>query len=368
MRFAVFTHAEHFEEENTYFSYSPYVREMNIWFEFVDEVLIIAPFKNKKDSIDSGYDRKDVKFKPIKTINFTSLKNSVQSFISIPFILLAIYRAMHKADHIHIRCPGNIGLLAALVQILFPGKPKTIKYAGNWDPYSEQPLTYRFQRWILKNEFLTRQADVLVYGEWANQGNNIIPFFTASYLESNQQTYLKDFSHPQKFIFVGTLSEGKRPLLAVKIIHILIQKGCKVSLDFYGTGIMEESIRKYIKEHRLESWITLHGNQNAQMIMDAYRNSHFSILPSKSEGWPKALAEAMFFGCIPVATSVSCVPWMLGNGNRGIIIEPDPNMGAQEIKRFLSDKSKLHEISKKAQKWSQFYTLEKFRAEIKQLL
>ena len=44
------------------------------------------------------------------------------------------------------------------------------------------------------------------------------------------------------------------------------------------------------------------------------------ILPSKSEGWPKAIAEGMFFGCIPIATPVSCVPWMLADGSRGILV------------------------------------------------
>ncbi|SDS00914.1 glycosyltransferase [Gramella sp. MAR_2010_147] len=367
MHFSVFTHAEHFEGENTYFSYSPYIREMNIWFDFIDEVTIIAPLKNKKTAIDSSYN-KNVEFAPIKTINFTSFKNSVISFFRIPVIVLEIYRAMYKTDHIHIRCPGNIGLLAALVQILFPGKSKTIKYAGNWDPKSEQPWTYRFQKWILKNEFLTRNANVLVYGEWSSRTNNIIPFFTASYSESNRNTYIKDFSLPQKFIFVGTLSEGKRPLLAVQIIHKLLQDGSKVFLDIYGSGIMEEGIRKYVEDHGLESNIILHGNQNAQVIMNAYKNSHFSILPSKSEGWPKALAESMFFGCIPVATSVSCVPWMLGYGNRGFIIEPEVGLAAQRIKSILSDEMKLNILSIKAQQWSQVYTLEKFRIEIKKLL
>lgn len=341
---------------------------MNIWFDFVNEVTIIAPLKNKKAAIDSSYDRKNVEFVPIKSISFTSFQTSVVSFFRMPVIVLEIYRAMHKTDHIHIRCPGNIGLLAALVQILFPGKSKTIKYAGNWDPKSKQPWTYRFQKWILRNEFLTQKANVLVYGEWPSQSNNIIPFFTASYSESKRDNYLKDFSLPLKFIFVGTLSEGKRPLLAVQIIHKLLQDGCKVFLDIYGSGKMEESICKYVEDHGLGSNIILHGNQNAQVIMNAYKNSHFSILPSKSEGWPKALAEGMFFGCIPVATSVSCVFWMLGFGKRGIIIEPEVNLAVQKIKGLLSDEMKLNRISVKAQQWSQVYTLEKFKAEIKKLL
>ena len=43
-----------------------------------------------------------------------------------------MYKAMKWADHIHLRCPGNIGLLGCIVQIAFPKKVKTVKYAGNW--------------------------------------------------------------------------------------------------------------------------------------------------------------------------------------------------------------------------------------------
>jgi len=53
---------------------------------------------------------------------------------------------MKSANHIHLRCPGNIGLLACLIQILFPNTPKTSKYAGNWDPNAKQPFTYKIQK------------------------------------------------------------------------------------------------------------------------------------------------------------------------------------------------------------------------------
>jgi len=75
---------------------------------------------------------------------------------------------MVQADYIHLRCPGNMGL-EALVQMLFPNKPKTAKYAGNWNPKSKQPWSYRLQKWILSYTFLTQNMQVLVYGEWSNQ-------------------------------------------------------------------------------------------------------------------------------------------------------------------------------------------------------
>ena len=70
-----------------------------------------------------------------------------------------------------------MGLIGAIVNILFPNKQKTAKYAGNWDPKSKQPWSYRLQKWILSNTFLTKNMQVLVYGEWPNQTKNIKPFF-----------------------------------------------------------------------------------------------------------------------------------------------------------------------------------------------
>ena len=74
-----------------------------------------------------------------------------QSIFVIPIIVCKIFKVCFWADHIHLRCPGNIGLLGVLVQVFFPKKIKTVKYAGNWDPNSKQPKTYILQKKILSN-------------------------------------------------------------------------------------------------------------------------------------------------------------------------------------------------------------------------
>ncbi len=81
---------------------------------------------------------------------------------------------MHRANHLHIRCPGNIGLLTCVAQIFFPKKPKTVKYAGNWDPYAVQAFSYRLQKKILNSTFLSKNVKVLVYGKWTGMSKNLI--------------------------------------------------------------------------------------------------------------------------------------------------------------------------------------------------
>lgn len=368
MKFAVFTHVQHYTENGDIFAYAPYVKEIDIWGKFVKELVIVGTVKKYKTETDNSLGHSKIRFQKLESICFTSLKDILKSVLRMPSIIYKIYSEMKKADHIHLRCPGNIGLLAAIVQIFFPRKRKTVKYAGNWDPSSKQPLSYRFQKWLLTNEYLTRNAYVLVYGNWNSNSKNVIPFFTASYSESEKEFFSREFQRPFKFVFVGSLSEGKRPLLAIKIIEKLLEKNHDVTLDIYGEGTMFSLINSSIKERKLIDRVILHGGQNSEIIKKAYQSADFSILPSKSEGWPKALAEAMFYGCVPVSTGVSCIPWMLNYEERGILIEPDVATASQKIETILLDPKRIKIMSALAQIWAQNYTLEKFEKEIRNFL
>lgn len=369
MRFLIIGHSKHKKKEDAYFGYMPYVREMNLWLKHVDEVEIVAPTVNAPITpIDAPYEHPNIQFSPIPSIEFTSLKQALISVFVIPGILYTISKACRRADHIHLRCPGNIGLLGCIVQLLFPSKIKTAKYAGNWDPKASQPVSYRIQKRILNSTTLTKNMTVLVYGKWENQSDNIKPFFTASFHDRDKGAMEKrDYDGLLRFIFVGSLVPGKRPMLAVHIVHELHDKGISCRLDLYGDGQMMNDIKAYISQNNLETIVTLHGNVSAHSLKEVLKSAHFLILPSRSEGWPKAIAEAMFFGVIPIATSVSCVPEMLGDGTRGIIIEAEREKAVKDIEKTIGA-NELEKMSSEAAKWSQQYTLEYMEAEIKKLL
>ena len=128
MKFVIITHVEHIKADNFFYGYAPYVREMNIWIKYADKVTIVAPLDFRKNTaIHSKYEHKAIQFVPIPKMNLLNIKSFLNSFIHTPKTCWKIYKAMQKADHIHLRCPGNIGLLGCFIQILFPNKPKTAK-------------------------------------------------------------------------------------------------------------------------------------------------------------------------------------------------------------------------------------------------
>lgn len=370
MTFCIITHVPHIFKEKQYFAYAPYVNEMNIWTKYVDQLIIVAPMvAAETTAIDTAYQHQDITFLSVGSFDLLGFKSTLKALFKLPGISFRIFKAMRQADHIHLRCPGNIGLLGCMVQVLFPDKIKTAKYAGNWDPKSRQPWSYRLQKWILGNTFLTRNMSVLVYGEWENITRNIKPFFTATYTEAEKLPLARrDLNGGIHFVFVGTLVKGKNPLYAIKLVEALFKKGHEVTLRMYGEGTERKILEDYIARNGLQPVISLEGNQTKENLKKAYQNSHFVILPSESEGWPKAIAEGMFWGCLPVATAVSCVPYMLENGKRGVLLKKELSEDVMHIEALLQDQEDYNNRQKRAVEWSQNYTLDVFEAEVKKML
>ncbi|PQJ73306.1 glycosyltransferase [Polaribacter butkevichii] len=372
MKFAIITHTKHKSKNQRFYAYEPYVREMNLWLQNVSETRIVAPVsRDETSAIEVAYKADNITVKNIPAFNMLSLKTKFFSIFKMPLILFQIAKTCLWADHIHLRCPGNVGLLGCFVQVLFPFTPKTVKYAGNWDPKSKQPVSYRIQKWIISNTFLTRNCKVLVYGEWKNQSKNIVPFFTASYSNNEiREIPEKGFSSKINFIFVGAFTKGKQPMLSVKVVENLLSKNINVQLDMYGNGLEFMQVQNYVKLHKLEENIILHGNQTKEVVKKGFQKAHFLIFISKSEGWPKVVAEAMFWRCLPISSKVSCIENMLGFGTRGTIVES--NVGENEIvtivENYISNYNEYQKEALNAKNWSQEYTLEKFSSEIKKTL
>ena len=371
MKFAIITQVMHKTKGDKWYSYAPYVREMDLWLTKVNTTKIVAPSCNEEPSkVEIPYKTQNIELIKVPSFDIIRLVSFLKTIANLPFILITIYKTMKWADHIHLRCPGNMGLLGCLVQVLFPSKPKTVKYAGNWDPDSKnQPISYRFQKWLLSNTILTKNCKVLVYGEWENQSKNILPFFTASYYENEIiPIKVKDFSEYINFIYVGTFSKGKQPLLTAKVVENLVKKGYPARLTMFGDGKEFLSVKEYIESRNLTEVIFLKGNQSKEIVKSAYQTSHFLIFISKSEGWPKVVSESMFWSCLPLSTKVSCIPYMLDDGNRGAIVNDDIKEISQTIEKYLNNFELYNSQVSKAKEWSQKYTLDKFEKEIVKLI
>lgn len=370
MKLLILSNAPLIKKDSHWNAYGPYVKEMQIWAKYSEEVAFCCPQWKE----DNGLLISEIPF-PIKKFfflidfNTKTSWNILKTIFLLPYNCFVIWKAMFWADHIHLRCPGNVGLLGAMIQILFPFKTKTVKYAGNWGPNVTIPFSYRLQKSILSNVRLSKKMKVLVYGAWEKATANIVPFFTATYQEKDKEVVLlKNYSNKIEFVFVGMLTEGKQPLYAIQVVEALVKKGFSVTLHLYGEGKERSSLENYIRSNELQNNVQIVGNVSSETLKEVYKKAHFVILPSKSEGWPKAIAEGMFWGCVPIATKISCIPFMLNDGDRGVLLDLDCDKDVKTIENLLQYEAIFQKMQMEAMHWSRYFTLDRFEMEIKALL
>lgn len=369
----IVTHVIHKSWDGKIFGYAPYIREMNLWIPSFSKVILIAPVMEgvEPNSIEIPYGHSNIDVRKVREIDLTKAPSAFKSLVALPSILFSLVGAMSESDHIHLRCPGNMGLLGCFVQVFFPWKKKTAKYAGNWDPESAQPFTFKLQQKILNNPVLTKNMKALVYGNWPGISGNILPFFTASYSKTEileLERSMPDQGSLINLIFVGSLVPGKNPLIALQSVKLLVENGFPIHLDVCGYGEQFGLLQEFIEKNKLGEFISLRGNVNASELKKLYQIAHFLIFLSDSEGWPKVVAEAMFFGCLPITTAVSCVPDMLGQGERGELIQKNPQQVLKAIRYYVEHPEAYHHKSNQARVWSNHYTLELFQSEILKLV
>ncbi len=357
--------------------YAPYLNEMKVWSKHVDYITFCCPiWKHENNLLVSDLEKSKIEYNIIEIPDFdiTTGFGILRTIFFLPIIFFRIVQTMNNADHIHLRCPGNVGLLGCIAQIFFPSKKKTAKYAGNWDPKAKQPCSYRLQKWILNNTFLTHNMQVLVYGEWEGMSKNINPFFTATYTDNEAQKALSlppkylPSKTPIQFMYVGTLTANKRPLYALALFKKLLEEHIDAELHLYGEGNQRQEILDFCSLNKIENKVILHGNQPKEVVEQAYQNAHFLFLASQSEGWPKVVAEAMFWGCVPLSTNVSCVHQMMGFGERGLLLNLESENDIKNIIEIIENRSRFAEMSEKGKQWSTSYTLDTFETEIGKLV
>jgi glycosyltransferase involved in cell wall biosynthesis len=373
MNFLIVTNVEHFiNEEKQVGGYSPYVREMNLWSKYVDQLTILAPFKKGSfTNFDIAYTHHNIKTEHVPEISFLSVGQILRSLVLMPGILWKIFWQMKKADHIHLRCPNNMGLLGCLVQVLFPRKTKTAKYASNWDPDNIEPLSYSMQKAILNHTFFTRNMTVLVYGAWPNMTKNSKPFFTATYFSNElEPSFKKSFAGDPVFVFSGVMSERKDPWFTYELFKEIRKKLPGATLHFCGDGELTEPVKDKAQQERLSSSIIFEGALSKAQLKEVYKRAHFLLFFTKTnEGWPKAVAESLFWGVIPVTKPISVVSQMLDNGNRGLLFtEVEIPKVVDAIVSLWNDKERIAAMSQRAMDWSQQYTLDRFENEIAKLI
>lgn len=153
-----------------------------------------------------------------------------------------------------------------------------------------------------------------------------------------------------KIINVGRVNKNqKRQDLLIKAFACLADKYPEWELEFWGeyNNKYGKSLQNWIMQEKLDKQIFFRGETSK--INDEYINADIFAFPSKYEGFPNALGEAMAAGLPSIVCKdcFSCVQ-LIQDGVTGLIAEPNAENIANRIKRLMDDVKLRERLGKNA--------------------
>ena len=322
MKLLIISHTEHYKQaDGTVVGWGPTVSEINhlaVAFEEIYHIAFLHPDAAPKSSLP--YTSSNIKFVPLSPVGGKGLSAKLKIILNIPKIIATVQKTLKQVDVFHLRTPTGMGVFLIPYLSLFSNKKGWYKYAGNWNQ-KDPPLGYALQRWMLKRQ----KRNVTINGRWPQQPKNCLTFQNPCLTESEREEGLKiskskKFQPPFTFCFVGRLEDAKGVQRIIDAFSKLQSLEKVASIHFIGDGEKMEFYKNQSKALNLPA--QFHGFLERDKVFEFYRQSHFFLLPSTaSEGFPKAIAEAMNFGCLPIVSNISSIGQYV-NKNNGFILHP----------------------------------------------
>lgn len=173
--------------------------------------------------------------------------------------------------------------------------------------------------------------------QWANQRANATVYVT---LETLQQLYppnpdaltlsrtnlslptgVFDSPHtwidveaesPLRLVAVGSQQQNyKGHDLLLEAVAQLQQGGVECELTLVGSGALHDSLLRQGQELQIKNLTMIPRLGDSAAVIDFVKKQHLFLMPSRTEGMPKALLEAMAAGTLSIGSQVGGIPELL---------------------------------------------------------
>jgi len=254
-----------------------------------------------------------------------SLKNKIEIIKSYRNMYQEISKKIKSHHFIHVRAPSHPAVIAMLYSITHPKSDSMFwfKYAGSW--IDKAPIFYDFQRFLLKK--LSKSNTVTINGSFENKRLNFLNFENPCISEDDRKDGLKSVNTKRNnsFLFVGNLNAEKGVDLLFETFKKMDSK-----IFFIGGG---KNLDEYRKKSIKYANMNFVGQKPKSDVINYLSTSLALILPSKTEGFPKVVSEAMNFGCIPIISNVSSISQVIEHKVNGYLLE---SIDSESIERGMN--------------------------------
>ncbi len=135
-------------------------------------------------------------------------------------------------------------------------------------------------------------------------------------------------------LFVGRVVEGKRPSVAIDALSRL--NTTEPILYIAGDGPMREELCEYADRKGLSDRVVFLGQVAYEEMPELYRSGDLLVLPSRAEGVPRTVLEAMASETPVVCSALDQVQSVLGEAGTTAPVD-DVDGFARAIEAYVSD-------------------------------
>jgi glycosyltransferase involved in cell wall biosynthesis len=287
----------------------------------------------------------DVQFCPL--VSYSGLSGL---FTNLPRVRASVVSAVEDTTAIIVRAPSPIAYLTSRAAVRV-GRPFAAEIVGDSDQVFsrgafQHPLRVPI-RWVARStqRQLSREAIAVLYvthtvlqRRYPSRGQ----VYAASDAALDDLAFAYEDRHewrpPAEFVLVtvGGLDQPyKGTSVLLDAVHELRRQGASVMLRIVGDGRLLAHYKRQSEALGLSSVVEFFGQQDRAGVRAALDSAHLFVLPSLTEGLPRALLEAMARGLPAVATNVGGVPELLPS--ECLVPPRDAHALAVRIKQMMCD-------------------------------
>lgn len=124
-----------------------------------------------------------------------------------------------------------------------------------------------------------------------------------------------------KIIHIGRFMDVKNHEMLIRAFAKLVARHDDLRLQMIGEGELQQSMKKLVKQLSISDKVEFLGLQSN--VYPYLHEADIFCLPSKYEGIPMTLIEAMGTGLPIIASNVGGIPDMLKDNQNALLIRPD---------------------------------------------
>lgn len=320
--------------------------------------IISRVLKNQEVSNLNKITTAHVSFIPVTGVSFFSI--FIINFIANIKLMVS---ELKRTDALIIRLPSFLGIFTLIVNIFFR-KKYFIELVG--DPQealitSKKKVGFLFKCFIYIfsafNKFFVKKADGVIYVTQhdlqqryptkkiqacaSNVEVNIKPLD----LGLNEYT-LKDEENIKIGLIGSFNNEYKGIDTALNAISLLKNQNCIVQLHILGSGKLKDHYGEMAKELEIDDQVYFDGSlSGGDAVLSWLKDLDLYIQPSRTEGLPRALIEAMSVGLPAIATRVGGIPELLHAND--LIAKDDAISLAKKIHNIIKSQQLRYEMGKR---------------------